>query len=613
MEAVTSPAGSVVRLGRDSRVLRGMAYGLSQPVMVVGLRISRAVRGPFEDLDRAMLEFIRTPFADDVQGAGGDVRALALRVHHWHVAMQREADVPVFGPCTVGASSPAATSEDGMEHLVLALPCRRREATEAALRWVVDAVDVLLGCAAQAAQLEPLRVAFAAAGRVLRTAAVQGVNAIHFLAAAHRLSLPVTELAGGLHCIGQGRHARRLDSSVTDETGLLAAGLAQDKANTALVLRKLGFPVPRHRLVRSEAEAVASASAIGYPVVVKPADRDGGVGVFAGLSREDVLRSSYREACRMSRRVLVEKHFEGEDYRFTVVRGAVVKIMHRRPGGVTGDGQADVAALVERVKASEPHRRAFRRQGTWRLSLDREATELLAEQGLDAASVPEAGRFVRLRRKSNISSGGEHALVPLDAVHPDNADLAIRAARAIGLDIAGIDLILPDAARAWHDAGGIICEVNAKPQIGLRDTPEIYADILRGMVHGDGTVPVHLLVLPDDGVGDRPSPAATLARQLGCNARSSAAGAWVDDRQTIWRPRDSFAAAQAMLLDDRVAAALACMTARDVFHFGLPSARLAGALLTPQAARQLSDGGMARLAGMLKGHGGEIRLLGGRG
>jgi cyanophycin synthetase len=367
--------------------------------------------------------------------------------------------------------------------------------------------------------------------------------------------------------------------------------------------------VPVHVRVGSEQEAVEAARRLGYPVVVKPADRDGGRGVFAGLWNDEVLRGAWREAARLSRRVLVEKHFDGEDYRFTVVHGEVVKIMHRVPGGVTGDGLADVATLVERVKARESHRRAFRREGKWRLSLDREAMELLGEQGLDGGSVPPAGRFVRLRRKSNISAGGEHALVPLEAVHPDNADLAIRATAAIGLDIAGIDLILPDVGRAWHETGAIVCEVNAKPQIGRRDTPEIYADILRRLVSGDGSVPVHLLVVRGEAQDGHASFAARNARRLGCNAFSCPAGAWVEGRRTVWRPADAFAAAQAMLLDGRVASALVCMTLGDVLRSGLPAARLAGVLLAAEVADAGAAAQRRSLLRMLEGHGGTVRVV----
>lgn len=48
-------------------------------------------------------------------------------------------------------------------------------------------------------------------------------------------------------------------------------------------------------------------------------------------------------------------------------------------------------------------------------------------------------------------------------IHPDNQALAVRAARVVGLDIAGVDFLCPDIARSWREVGGAICEVNAQP------------------------------------------------------------------------------------------------------------------------------------------------------
>ena len=77
--------------------------------------------------------------------------------------------------------------------------------------------------------------------------------------------MQVGELAPGIHAIGLGRRSRRLNSSVTDETRLIAAGIAQDKASTATVLARHGLPAPRHRLVASEEEAdLAFVFGIGF-------------------------------------------------------------------------------------------------------------------------------------------------------------------------------------------------------------------------------------------------------------------------------------------------------------------------------------------------------------
>lgn len=590
------------RMGR----LRGMAWGLWQPALPVLVSVAAGLRGPFDPLDRAMLELVATPLeeAGDADPAADVPRALLARVHHWQAAVQREADVPVFGPCHIAELAPGGP--DGGARMLLALPCADARAAMAALGWVIGAVNSLLAGAASAASLQ---ASLSRLRTQLKPAAVRGVNSIHFLAAAHRLGMQVGELAPGIHAIGLGRRSRRLNSSVTDETRLIAAGIAQDKASTATVLARHGLPAPRHRLVASEEEAVAAAASLGYPVVVKPADLDGGRGVFAGLQRDAVVRSAWREASRMSRRILVEGHVEGDDFRFTVVDGEVVKIMQRRAGGVTGDGRADVAELLARVQATESHQRALRREGRMRLSLDREALELLEEQGLDAASVPAPGRYVRLRRKANISAGGEHWVVAPGAVHPDNIELALQVARAIGLDIAGVDLIIDDVRRPWHETSAVVCEVNAKPQIGLRDTPEVYAGILQRLLPEGGGIPLHLVALPE-AAGAAPEALRRLAGRLGCNALACSEGVWVDGLRSVWRPADAFAAAQAMLLDVRVESAVVAMTLDEIVRWGLPARRFASATLAREAVERLPAQRLAILTAMLRGQCDTIRLSG---
>jgi cyanophycin synthetase len=207
-----------------------------------------------------------------------------------------------------------------------------------------------------------------------------------------------------------------------------------------------------------------------------------------------------------------------------------------------------------------------------RLELDEEALELLAEQGLEPDSVPASGQCIRLRRKSNISTGGTHRLVPVESVHPDNCQLSIRAAQVLGLHIAGIDLIMEDAAQSWRDVGGVVCEVNAHPQIGFRDTPMIYGEILSDLLQDGGTIPLYLLVVQEEQGPGGVEDYVELADKLDCNGISTPQGVWIEGAQRVWEPKHSYAAARAMLIDRDLQAGLVVMTIGNVLRFGLPAA-----------------------------------------
>ena len=86
---------------------------------------------------------------------------------------------------------------------------------------------------------------------------------------------------------------------------------------------------------------------------------------------------------------------------------------------------------------------------------------MLARAGLTPDSVPEAGRTVPLRDGANASQGGTSEDVT-DIVHPSIAGTVIRAARVVGIDIAGVDIITTDITRPLSETGGVITDRMAK-------------------------------------------------------------------------------------------------------------------------------------------------------
>jgi cyanophycin synthetase len=75
-------------------------------------------------------------------------------------------------------------------------------------------------------------------------------------------------------------------------------------------------------------------------------------------------------------------------------------------------------------------------------------------------------------------------------VHPENIALCKRAARLVGLDVAGVDYISEDIGRPWYEAGGIVVEVNAQPQIGYSAALELLSACCKNVTPS----PIYLLV-----------------------------------------------------------------------------------------------------------------------
>lgn len=282
--------------------------------------------------------------------------------------------------------------------------------------------------------------------------------------AARELGMPFEVRRGLLH-VGWGAGQERLDSTFTSHTSALATRIARHKHATLGLLHDQGVPVPPSAMVSDQAEALKIAQQLGWPVVIKPSNQDQGTGVVPGIRDEALLKSAFAAAAIHSPgKVIVEKHIDGDDHRILVVGGRMLMATRRIPGGVTGDGCQTVAQLVGQVNA-DPRRGNDKRSLLIRLQLDDEALACLAEQGASPDAVPAEGQFLRLRRTANISTGGMAQDVT-EQIHPHNRALAERAARLVGLDIAGVDLLCPDISRSWQEVGGAICEINAQP--GLR-------------------------------------------------------------------------------------------------------------------------------------------------
>ncbi len=286
------------------------------------------------------------------------------------------------------------------------------------------------------------------------------------LLVARRLGVPYWHDGARRIFLGDGCHARLIKQGFTEASSYMGNILTADKEWTNQRLAACGMPVPSQIVVKDVKEALAAARKIGYPVVLKPRAGNKGYGVTSNLLTDADVRNAFTTAARIGRSFVVERCIAGDDYRFLVINGRYVAALRRLPPQVIGDGVRTVGELLEWANRHE------RRDGVQLFALkpDEEMRQTLSAQGLGLASVPEAGQQVVLRSVANLTRGGTTEDVT-DEVHPDNRVLAVKAARACLLDVAGVDFITPDVRRSWRDGSGFIIEVNAGPGVDLHMLP----------------------------------------------------------------------------------------------------------------------------------------------
>jgi cyanophycin synthetase len=289
-----------------------------------------------------------------------------------------------------------------------------------------------------------------------------GVTSAALARAARARDIPVRRLSDvALLQFGHGCRRRLVWAASTEQTSAIGVDVASDKALTKQLLAEAGIPVPDGLLVRGAEEAVAAFDRLGGPVVVKPVSGNHGQDVFVAATAAEAGAAT-AVAAHGGRLVLIEEYFRGTDYRALVVEDRVI-VAELSPAQVTGDGVRPITALVDQVN-QDPRRGIGHDRPLTRIVLDDVALAHLGRQGLTPASVPGPGQVVRLRHNANLSTGGTSRDVT-DSAHPAVVRMCVRAAAAVGLDVCGIDLRLPDVSEPVTRGGGIL-EINASP--GLR-------------------------------------------------------------------------------------------------------------------------------------------------
>lgn len=299
------------------------------------------------------------------------------------------------------------------------------------------------------------------------------VNAQVIRHAAFVRNLNVERLSVEGYRVSDGRRIVSFCGPTPDTTSLVARLFSNSKDITKEMLRGAGLSVPDGGLFAQdqEDEAWTFATALGLPVVVKPTHGSGGVGVTSDIKRRDHFSLAWKVARdAKAKPIIVEKHIFGLDFRLFVIGDRVRAAVWRVPAYVVGDGKTSVEGLIENKNRA---RRANPLLGAKPIRLTSMILRNLEDQRLGPASVLPDGQRVYLHLVANLGGGGESVDVT-EIVHPDFAEIAVRACRTLpGAHHCGIDLLVEDITRPERQQKWAICEVNTCPDIAVHHFPAV--------------------------------------------------------------------------------------------------------------------------------------------
>lgn len=383
---------------------------------------------------------------------------------------------------------------------------------------------------------------------------------------------------GNLVQLGYGASQRRIWTAETEFTSAIAEGIASDKDLTKGLLKACGVPIPEGQVVNSPEEAWEAAQDIGLPVVVKPSDGNHGRGVTLDLSKQQDIEAAYHVAYPEGSDVMVESFIPGDEHRLLVVGGKVVAAARGEVVSITGNGRSTVKELIDTQLNSDP-RRGYEEEYPLEiidLATDTKVQLELKRQDLDADSVPAAGRTIVVQRNGNV------AVDCTDDVHPEVAYIAQLAAKVVGLDIAGIDMVALDISKPLHTQGGAIVEVNAGPGLLMHLKPAVGAPRPVGQAivehlfpaedHAEGTAG-RIPVVGVAGTRNTATIARLVAWLLHLGGRHTGVacrdGLFLDRRHVDTTDSAHWEAAHRLLMNQMVQAAVIENDARTILRDGL--------------------------------------------
>lgn len=560
----------------------GYLHGLSQPSFKISIAIDCPPFVPFPAID----DWLGTAF--DIKVAEKPAMACVPQTSHeavvarlvWRImnlgaALLRAVRVPAFD---VGQIQALRRKRAGSStwHLVLALPridYVHDEPYTHAYQAAAKTVNWLVGRTRTPANLERLF-------NTLHDEFVQKVNGNAFggdstvavLQEAWKKGIEFRHLGHGTYQLGLGARQLRVDRGAIQLDSAIGARIAGDKWRSANLARDAGLPAPTHARASSEEAALAIAHRLGWPVVIKPLNRDRGEGVSVDIRSDQQVVTAFKHAATLSPSVLVERQVTGVCHRVLVAQGRVRIVAKRLPKSVKGDGSQTVRALVAQANAEEQAKPPWSRYKPF--PLDEMALACLAAVGFTPASVPPMGMMAPLRPIQTSEWGGVVENLT-DNIHPENAAVAIKAARIFGLSVAGIDIISPDITRPWHKNGAIINEVNFSPLLSGRDMGKVITSLLDGWLPRGGHIPVEAVMGGESAMAEGLRIRAGYAtRGVRCWLTNHLETVSDSGNSTALAARGLFGRCMALLMEPDVEALVLVIQTDELLGTGLPLSRI---------------------------------------
>jgi cyanophycin synthetase len=316
--------------------------------------------------------------------------------------------------------------------------------------------------------------------------------------AASRLGATIEVLGNEILEIRLGQDWTRVQQNTTALEREVTVAVAKNKplVHRLLAKRRLRTPNYCEFTLNEIARANDFVKKVASKCVVKPANGGGGRGVTTGVIGGVSLIRAAASAAVYGGDLMVEQQVHGDVYRLLYLDGVLMDAVLRKPSAVVADGKSTVRELIR--LENEARLNTGPNLAHALIVIDMDVGSTLSAQGLTLSSVPTKGTAITLKMVINDNSQQDN----LNAKHllcKSIIEDGAAAAAAVGVRLAGIDVITPDPSVPLAESGGVILEVNT--------TPSYHHHYHKR----DGSYPVAVHLLPfllANGVAERHTTAA---------------------------------------------------------------------------------------------------------
>lgn len=316
-------------------------------------------------------------------------------------------------------------------------------------------------------------------------------NAVCYYNSAEDLFLPVDliyDIEGFALHLGDRHYFFR--GGETPWNSSCSTNIATNKYCANRILNKAGIPVPKAIALHiddfTNGHLENIISDLSFPLVIKPS-KDGRLGkdVICNIPNLEQLKALLAKTFPRYEFLSIEEfHGNLNSYRVLVFNQKIIGIVQRFPAQVFGDGEQTITELV----ASANLKRREISDTLKPIVIDDECHIRLKQLGITPDYVPKCNEKVVLCYTCNATRGGTYVSLNTK-ICKKNRKLFINAARALNLNLAGVDVECADINVPIETSKGVIIEVNPSPSVRIHEHPmvgkpvRVTKKIVRGLIY----------------------------------------------------------------------------------------------------------------------------------